>query len=114
MNDEGKLCVVWSTADREVAERLVLLYVTNGLRKQWWKRVRLMIWGPSQELLCVDRRLRDGLAEAQEAGVECMACRNCSDHYGLTGQLRDLGVEVLYTGQPLSEMLQSDWKVLTF
>jgi hypothetical protein len=46
--------------------------------------------------------------------VELVACKACSDSYGVSDNLEELGVEVKYMGRPLTDMLKGDWAVVTF
>jgi hypothetical protein len=107
------MVVVWTSGDREVARKMVFMYTKNSRLQNWWGRVRLVVWGPSGPLLCADRELQEELAELQAAAVELQACKACADLYGVTDQLRALGIEVIYMGQPLTEMLKSGWTCLT-
>ena len=109
-----KLLVVWTSADREVANNMVFMYAYNAKKADWWKDVRVLIWGPSQKLLVQDKGLQEYLKKMKDAGVELLACRACSDGYGITEDLRKLGVTVDYMGVPLTEMLKSGWTTLTF
>ena len=109
-----KLFVIWSSADRYVAERLVFMYTRNSKLKGWWDQVRLVVWGPSAELLTKDKDLQEQIHEVQKAGVELQACKACADMYGVSDKLAELGIEVIYMGQPLTEMLKGGWAGLTF
>ncbi|MGA9460084.1 MAG: DsrE family protein [Desulfobaccales bacterium] len=108
------LLVVWTSGDREVAQKMVFMYCKNSKLKNWWSRVRLVIWGPSAQLLAKDKDLQNELEELKAAGVELQACKACADLYGVTDQLRSLGIEVIYMGAPLTEMLKTGWTCLTF
>jgi hypothetical protein len=108
------LVVVWTSGDREVARKMVFMYTKNSRLRNWWGRVRLVVWGPSAPLLAGDRELQAELAELQAAGVELVACKACADLYGVTEPLQALGVEVIYMGQPLTDMLKTGWHCLTF
>jgi hypothetical protein len=112
--NSDKLCVIWSSGDREVALELVFKYTLNSKLKDWWTDVRLVVWGPSERLLTHDKELQDHVFALTKEGVEVMACKGCSDNYGVSTDLSELGVNVLYTGVPLTEMLKSGWTVLTF
>jgi hypothetical protein len=112
--EPSKLLVVWTSADREVANNMVFMYTYNAKKNGWWKEVRLLIWGPSQKLLVQDTELRDYLKKMKEAGVELLACQACSDGYGISDELRKLGVTVEYVGVPFTGMLKSGWTTLTF
>ncbi len=108
------LVVVWTSGDREVARKMVFMYTKNSRLQNWWARVRLVVWGASAPLLAVDRELQAELDDLKAAGVELLACKACADLYGVTGQLQALGVDVIFMGKPLTEMLKSGWTCLTF
>lgn len=110
----NSLVVVWTSGDREVARKMVFMYTKNSKLRDWWGRVRLVVWGPSARLLAADRELQEELEELKAAGVELIACNACADLYGVTDKLQALGIEVIYMGQPLTEMLKSGWTCLTF
>jgi hypothetical protein len=114
LSKSDQLALVWSSADRGVALNMVFMYARNSRLEGWWGRVRLVVWGPSAKLLAEDGEVQEALAEVQAAGVELLACRACAENYGVAERLAELGVEVIYMGQPLTEMLKNGWTVLTF
>jgi hypothetical protein len=93
---------------------MVFMYTKNSRLQGWWGRVRLVVWGPSALLLSHDQELQEELEELKAAGVELLACKACAHLYGVTDQIRALGIEVVYMGQPLTEMLKTGWHCLTF
>ena len=111
---DQSLFIIWSSGDPEVAHNLAFMYAHNSLAQGWWERVRLIIWGPSARLACEDASVADKLRAMIADGVEVLACRACADNYGLSEQLEKLGVEVVYVGQPVTEMLRQGWRQLTF
>jgi len=114
MDTPDRLVVIWSSGDREVALYSCLMYAHNSKKKSWWDEVRLVVWGPSAPLLVRDAELQDKITTMKQDGVELMACKACSDRYGVSEQLEALGVEVLYVGDLLTEMLQTGWTSLTY
>lgn len=78
------------------------------------RRVRLVVWGPSTKLLAENSELQAQIQEVKGAGVELLACKACSDSYGVSEKLASLGGEVMYMGVPLTEYLKSDWALLRF
>jgi len=110
----GKLLVIWSSADRDVALSNVFMYTHNAKRKDWWENVRLVVWGPSSRLLAQDRELQEKIAAMKDDGVELQACKACADMYGVSDQLIGFGVDVQYMGIPLTDMLKSGWTCLTY
>ncbi len=111
---DKKLVVVWSSADREVALSNVFMYTKNARIRDWWPRVRLVVWGPSAKLLCEDAELQEEMALLKDAGVELLACKACADRFGKSEQLEAMGINVIYMGMPLTEMLQNGWTCLTY
>ena len=110
----NKLLIVWSTEELEVAKKMVLLYSSVILPRNYWDEAHLMIWGASARLLAGNEELQEMVQNIQATGVNTSACVVCSDDYGVTEKLVELGIDVTHTGEFLTEALQSDWKVLTF
>lgn len=110
-----ELVVVWTSGDREVALKMAFMYTLNAKRFKWgWKSVTLVVWGPSSKLLTEDEVLQEYLSRIREAGVNLFACKKCSDLYGVSEDLRRLGIEVKYMGKPLTNYLRNDsCRVLT-
>lgn len=109
-----RLAVVWTSGDREVALKVAFMYTLNAKKRGWFDEVTLVVWGPSSNLLAHDEELQDYVGEMANEGVTVVACQACADSYGVTEDLRGLGIDVKYMGVPLTEMLQGDWKVITF
>jgi len=110
----NKLLIIWSTEELEVAKKMVLLYSGVILPRKYWDEAILMIWGPSARLLSENIELQNKVKEIASTGVRLQACVVCTDDYGVSDKLRDLGVELTHTGEMLTHALQSDWKVITF
>ena len=113
-SEPSKLLVVWTSADREAALKMVYMYTYNAKKRGWFDNDRFLIWGPSSKLLSEDTQLQDYLKRMKDEGVELLACKACADMYGVSVKLEELGVEVKYMGVPMTEMLKSDWVTMTF
>jgi hypothetical protein len=111
---KNKLLIIWSTEEKEVAKKMVLLYSGVILPRSYWDEAILMVWGPSARLLSQDKELQDKIKEVAKTGVKVQACVVCTDDYGVSEELKNIGVELIHTGEMLTEALQSDWKVITF
>jgi len=109
-----KLFVLWSSGDREVATKMVFMYTLNAKRKGWWNDISLIVWGPSAKLVSEDKELQAEIIKIKEAGVELMACKACSDLYGVSEDLEALGIDVKYMGEPLTQLLKEGHKIITF
>jgi len=111
---DNRLAVIWSSGDPEVANKVCLMYTQNAKKQKWFDEVTLIVWGPSAKLLATDRELQTTIKSMLKDGVKIQACRACSDSYGVSNDLRELGIEVKYMGKPLTDILKQGWKVLTF
>ena len=112
---KNKLLIVWSSGEKEVAKKLVLLYGSVMLERKYWDEATIMIWGPSAKLLAEDKELQERMLAVKNTGVAFNACVVCTDDYGVSETLRSLGVDLIHTGEMLTESLQSDdVKVITF
>ena len=96
--EKNTLVVLWSSGDRDVALKVAFMYTLNAKKKGWWENVRLIIWGPAALLLSMDRELREYVIKIREAGVVLEACITCADMYGVSDDLRSIGVDVKKMG----------------
>jgi len=111
---KNKLLIISSTEEIEVAKKMILLYSGVILERGYWDEAIIMIWGPSARLLSENKELQDRVKEIAKTGVQFQACVVCSDAYGVSKKLEELGIELTHTGEMLTEALQNDCKVLTF
>ena len=111
----GKLMVVWTSADADVAEKVCLMYTHAAKKYGWFAEVHLVVWGPSQRLLVGDPTIQAKVKAMQEDGVVVEACVACAKQLGLVDQIQALGYEVKGMGKPLTAALKdADTEVLTF
>ena len=74
----------------------------------------IVVWGPSVRLASEDQEIQSVIIQMKESGIILEACKACSDQYGVSSDLRELGIDVKYMGVGLTEMLKSGWTTLTF
>jgi len=94
-----KLVILWTSGDKEVAEKMVLMYTYNSKRFEWWKDITLVVWGPSQKVLLENKDIQDYVKRIMEQGTAVKACKGCSDLYGISDELEQCGIEVKYMGE---------------
>lgn len=111
---KSKVAVVWTSGDSEVAHKVCFMYTHNAKKQKWFDEVTLIIWGPSSRILAGDEKLQAAVKQMMKDGVDVQACVVCADMYGVADRLREMGILVRGMGKPLSDMLKSDYKVLTF
>jgi hypothetical protein len=87
-----KVNVLWSSGDKDVAKKLVFMYTLNSKIHGWWDEVRLIVWGPSANLLANDEELSFDVKKMIEKGIEVVACKACSDSYNVSDKLANLGI----------------------
>jgi hypothetical protein len=110
----SRLCVVWTSGDPDVARNVCFMYTGAAKSSRWFDEVHLVVWGPSAKLLSEDKELQKIVAGMQKRGVVVEACIVCANRYGVSDDLRKLGIDVKGMGAPLTNRLKGDWKVITF
>lgn len=113
-DNSEKLIVLWSSGDRDVAEKSCLMYTHASCKYEWFKEVTLIIWGPSARLVIEDDDIRKKVLAMQKDGVKLEACIACSNMLGVTEELLELGVDVKGMGVPLTTYLKSGYQVLSY
>lgn len=111
--DKDKLVVVWTSGDKEVAEKMVFMYTFNAKKHGWWEDITLLVWGPSAKLLTEDKGLQDYVKAMIDSGVHVLACKGCADMYEISDKLEAIGVTVKYTGTDLTNFIK-ERHVVTF
>lgn len=113
-NQSDTLCILWTSGDPDVAIKMVFMYANAAKQNKWFDEVELIIWGPSSKLTSENKEIQEYLAKMQKNGIKTEACKACADSYGVSDKLKSLGIEVKYMGQPLTETLKSNKKLMTF
>lgn len=108
MNKPEKLVVLWTSNDKDVAIKMALMYTYNSKVKGWWQDVTLIVWGPTAKLVAEDKEIQDYIQKIMGAGIEVLACKACSDMYGVSKNLEDMGINVLYVGSPFTDLLKDE------
>jgi len=111
---KDKLAVLWVSGDRDVAEKSCLMYTHAAKRNAWFDEVVLIVWGSSSKLLAEDEALQEKVKAMIKDGVILEACIACSNGFGVTEDLKALGIDVKGMGVPLTSYLKSGYHVLTY
>jgi len=113
--DESKdLIVLWTSGDKEVALNMVFMYTYNAKKNGWWENITLIVWGPSAKLSAEDKEIADNLKGMMDIGIIVEACKGCSDRYGVSSDLEELGIDVRYIGVDFTNYIKKNNKILTF
>lgn len=108
------LCILWTSGDPDIAIKMVLMYANAAKQNNWFSEVELIIWGPSSKLTSENVEIQETLAKMMKAGVKIEACKACADQYGVADKLESLGIDVKYMAEPLTKILKSSKKLMTF
>ncbi len=109
----NKLNILWTNDNPETAHTMVFMYAVNAKVRGWWEEVDVIIWGATAKLVAENEGIRERITLAINSGVKLRACVSCAEIFGVVDVLKDLGVEVLPMGIPLTDILKSDEKLLT-
>jgi len=112
MND-NKLNVLWTSADPVTAKEMVLLYTVNSLKREWWDKVTVIIWGGATKLITENKNIQDLIKQGMEVGVNFVACLHCAQQVNAEEILTKIGVELKYMGKDLTEIIKSGEHLIT-
>jgi hypothetical protein len=112
----GNVAVVIQNSDPE-AIYFGLLYALRATKNQWMDNVKVIFWGPAEKTISGlphDSEQIKLLKEIQAMGGKVgsvWACKACSDRYGITQKMLDLGFEVFHTGEAISYLMKLDYRI---
>ncbi|MBS3792890.1 DsrE family protein [Candidatus Bipolaricaulota bacterium] len=92
---------------------MIFMYLLSAKREDWWEEVTLIVWGPSAKLLAEDEELQDRLAKLGKEGVVLEACKSCAEIYGVADDLEELGVDVYYIGEQLTDYIKEGRRLIS-
>ena len=102
-----KALVIISSGDPEKA-LTGLMWATNGLRFGWMEDIKVVFFGPAQNLALQDDRVKDaakGLAETEKP----VFCKFISDRDKNSDQLEALGMDVQYVGTIIADYIKEGY-----
>lgn len=113
MEKPNRLFILWTNADILTSDKMVMMYATNSMLQNWWDEVTVIIWGATAKLAAENEFIQTKIKIAQHAGVQFSACKACADQLGATNTLTDLGIELRYWGEGLTDILKNEEKLIT-
>lgn len=113
-DNSDKLVVLWTSGDPEVAEKVCFMYTHAAKAYAFFNEVTLIVWGPSAKLLTENSKLQAKVKAMMDDGVKFEACVACANMYGITDDLKAMGIDVKGMGKPLTNYLKEGYKTLTF
>lgn len=113
MNEKNTLYILWTNADIYTSQLMVMMYAKNSKLQGWWENVTVIIWGATAKLVAENKVIQEEIKIAKQAGVEFSACIACALQLGVVEDLKVQGIEVKGWGEPLTELLKEDEKLIT-
>ncbi len=107
------LNVLWTTDNKETFLHMISMYVINSKKNNWWREIRLIVWGASARLLATDVEVQKLVKEMQENGVIVEACKACAERLQVRDILESMGLEVKYMGEPLTTYIKGGQPLIT-
>ena len=111
--EKNHLYVLWTNDNPVTAKKMVFMYTINSLKRGWWEKVTLIIWGVTAKLVSEDEGIQEKIKEALDAGVHITACKACADQLSVTKDLEKQHIEVIYWGSLLTELIKNNEPLLT-
>ncbi len=110
---KNKLNILWTNDNVETSKLMVLMYARNAMLNNWYDEVTVIIWGATAKLVATNKEIQEIVKQTAEAGVFFSACLVCSDELNATQNLNKLGVETIYWGVPLTNIIKNNEHLLT-
>lgn len=114
-NKKQNLLIIIQTNNVDSILKFPLLYGGVSIPRGYWKRVHVMFWGASIEVVRDNQEVQHKVREMLVDGVEFSSCIVCAQEYNCVKELEDIGIVCNHTGELLNEALQNDniWAQLT-
>ena len=108
-----KINILWTTENKDTIFNMLSMYALNSKRLGWWEDVNVILWGASVKLLGNDTQVQTEVLEMLQNGITVEACKDCCENFNVVDTLLKLGINVRYMGQPLTEYIKANEKLIT-
>ena len=103
----SKLLVIIASGDKEKA-LAGMMYARNVIKYGWLDNVKVVFFGPSEKLVADDAEVGNKAKEIA-AMTKCFACKAISEPDGVSENLAEIGIEVDYIGDVISNLIKEDY-----
>ncbi len=107
-----KALVIISTSDAAKA-RTGLMWSMRCLQEGWLEDVKVIFFGPGENVLLADSEAQDIVREIAKAEPP-LACKFLADRDGTTEAIEKLGVEVVYVGKIIADHIRDGYVPLVW
>lgn len=103
----SKLLVIIASGDREKV-LTALMYAKNTIKYGWIPDVRVVFFGPSENLLVNDTDITNSAAELAGLG-QPIACKFLADRDNISQRIERMGITVDYVGAMIADLLSAGY-----
>ena len=104
----NKVLVIISSSDASKA-LTGILYATNTLKNGWLEDVKLIVFGPAEQLVLTNSTLQQALQNYLALDDTVLACKFVADQASASEGLTDLGLNVDYVSAPIGDLIQKGY-----
>lgn len=108
-----RIVVIIATGERAKAQA-GLMYAVNATKYGWLEDVKIVFFGPSESLLLEDEDLQELLREFHRHEQKAIACKYVASRTGAGDGLGALGVDVVYVGELISNLIKDGYTPLVW
>ena len=108
----AKIVIVISTGEKEKA-LTGIMYAFNAQKNKWLDDVKVIFFGPFEDLVCEDHEVAELAAQLLEFETP-IACKRLSDNAGISDKLEKLGYQVEYVGTIISGLIKQGYAPMVF
>jgi len=108
----SKVMVILSTAEKDKA-LTGIMYAKNAQKNKWVDDVRVIFFGPFENLVCDDDEVIQAASELLDYQTP-IACKFLSDQSGASDRLEELGFHVEYVGALISDSIKAGYIPMVF
>jgi len=107
-----KVMVIISTSEKDKA-LTGILYAKNAQKNKWVDDVRVIFFGPFENLVCEDDDVIQAASELLDYQTP-IACKFLSDRSGVSDKLAESGFNVEYVGALISDSIKAGYVPMVF
>ena len=104
----NKVLIIISTSDAGKAQTGAM-YALNALKNGWMDGVKIILFGPAQDLLLEAENFRSLILEYQEIEETVVACKFISNRDEKSEALDKIGIRVEYVGEMISNYIKDGY-----
>jgi hypothetical protein len=108
----SKVMVIISTAEKDKA-LTGILYAKNAQKNKWVDELRVIFFGPFENLVCKDDEVIRAASELLDYQTP-IACKFLSDKSGTSDKLAELGFNVEFVGALISDSIKAGFVPMVF